>query len=431
MPRPSVVVLVALILAPLGALLGQSRVSQLVDSARVQLAANHLDSAEALLRAALDSTAQAAPADRNNALVWDGIVQFLRGHEDLARTAFRQALALDPGLNVNGLDQLSSELAQLFQQEKQAVGRSQGFYVSKDVDESPRRLSGPPVDYPRKLLRRHVQGFVQIAAIIDTTGHAEPASLEVLSTPDSGLIEPVKQMMLASRFSPGRLKRVAVRVMVQMAVDVRPPRLSATELVSSARSHLGANRPDSALAQLALALDTALTHPTDGERLYALLVRGVAASRTGRDSAGRADLAEGLALYQTLTARGVDLAPFLRRFADSVRLSGRGAKPPGATMAAPIAVGAVDEQPALVSHPPIRYPPEMQSLRVDGTVLVEAALDVTGHVEPGSARIVQSPNHALDEEALRVVRGSVYRPARSESRAVRAVIRQAISFVNY
>src|SRR2546422_529040 len=93
MPRPSVVVLVAVILAPPGALLGQSRVSQLVDSARVQLAANHLDSAEALVRAALDSTAPAALADRNNALVWNGIVQFLRGHEDLARAAFRQALA--------------------------------------------------------------------------------------------------------------------------------------------------------------------------------------------------------------------------------------------------------------------------------------------------------------------------------------------------
>src|SRR5207247_422078 len=324
MPRPSVVVLVAVTLAPPGALLGQSRVSQLVDSARVQLAANHLDSAEALLRAALDTTAPAAPADRNNALVWDGIVQFLRGHEDLARAAFRQALALDPGLEVNGLDQLSPELAQLFQQEQQAAGRIHGFYASKDVDESPRRLSGPSVAYPRSLLRRHVQGFVQIAVIIDTTGHAEPASLEVLSTPDSGLIEPVKQMMVASRFSPGRLKRVAVRVMVQMAVDVRPPRFSATELVSSARSHLGANRPDSALAQLALALDTTLTHPTDGERVYALLVRGVAASRTGRDSAGRADLAEGLARYQTLSARGVDLAPLLRRLPGPVRLSGRG-----------------------------------------------------------------------------------------------------------
>jgi TonB family protein len=73
----------------------------------------------------------------------------------------------------------------------------------------------------------------------------------------------------------------------------------------------------------------------------------------------------------------------------------------------------------------------MQALRVDGTVLVEAALDATGHVEPGSAKIVQSPNHAFDEEALRVVRGSVYRPASSKGRVVRAVIRQAIAFVNY
>ncbi len=75
------------------------------------------------------------------------------------------------------------------------VGQSRVFYASGSVNESPRRLSGPPVDYPPSLLRRHVQGLVQVAAIIDTTGRAEPASLEVLSTPDSGLIEPVKQMM--------------------------------------------------------------------------------------------------------------------------------------------------------------------------------------------------------------------------------------------
>src|SRR5207302_7139629 len=47
--RPSFVPL-TVILTPPGALLGQSRVSQLVDSARVQLTANHLDSAEAPLR---------------------------------------------------------------------------------------------------------------------------------------------------------------------------------------------------------------------------------------------------------------------------------------------------------------------------------------------------------------------------------------------
>ncbi len=431
MPRPSVVVLVAVILAPPGALPGQSRVSQLVDSARVQLAANHLDSAEALLRAALDTAGPVAPADRNNALVWHGIVQFLRGHEDSAGAAFRQALALDSSLDVKGLERLSPDVAQLFQREKQAAVRRGVFYVSGRVDESPRRLSGPPVDYPHSLLRRHVQGLVQVAAIIDTTGRAEPASLEVLSTPDSGLIEPVKQMMLSSQFSAGRLKGAAVRVMVQLAVEVRPPRLSAPELVGTARRQLGAGRPDSALALLEIALDSELTHPTDGDRAYGLLVRGIAASRAGRDSAARGDLGDGLALYQSLIVRGVDLAPFLRRLADSVRLNRRRVKPPSAAMPAPTTVGAVDEQPALISHPQIRYPPEMQALRVDGTVLVEAALDASGHVETGSAKVVQSPNHAFDEEALRVVRGSVYRPARSNGRPVRAVIRQAITFVNY
>jgi len=84
-----------------------------------------------------------------------------------------------------------------------------------------------------------------------------------------------------------------------------------------------------------------------------------------------------------------------------------------------------------VSHPPIRYPPEMQALRIGGTVVVEAELDGTGHVEAGSAKITESPNHAFDAEALRVVRGSVYRPARRQRQPVRAVIKQAISFVNY
>jgi TonB family protein len=414
-----------------GRLSGQSRAAQLVDAARVQVAASHLDSAAALLRAALDTAAHATPVERQNALVWEGIVHFARGDSDLARGAFRQALALDSALDVKGLDRLSPELAQLFRQEKAAAVRSGLVYVSGSVDESPRRLSGPPVDYPRSLLLRHVQGRVQLAAIVDTTGRVEPPSVKVLSTPDSGLNEAVKQMMLASQFSVGRFRGNAVRVMVEMAVEVRPPRLSATELVGSARAQLAARRPDSALTLLEIALDTSLTHPTDGERVYALLVRGIAASRAGRDSAGRADLGGGLALYQSLTARGVDLAPFLRRLADSVRLARRGSNAPGPAMSAPTTMEPVDEQPVLVSHPSIRYPPEMQALRVAGTVVVEAALDGTGHVDPESAKIAESANHAFDAEALRVVRGSVYRPARRQRQPVRAVIRQAISFVNY
>jgi len=297
------------------------------------------------------------------------------------------------------------------------------------VTEPPQRLSGPTVAYPSSLLRRHVQGRVEVTAIIDTMGRPEPVSVEVLSTPDSGLIAPVKQWMLASQFAPGRLNGAVVRVMVQLGVGVQPPRLAATDLVTQARRQLAAGRGDSALSLLDLASDTALTHPTEGERAYTLLVRGVA-RRSSRDSVARAALRDGLALYQDLRARGIDLAPFLRRLADSLRASGPKAKRPGADMPPPTAVG-VDDPPVLATHPPIRYPPELAALKVDGTVVVEAALDATGHVEPGSLRLVESPNHGLDAEALRVVRGSVYRPARSHGQPVHAVIRQEITFVSY
>jgi TonB family protein len=412
------------------ALPGQSRAAQLVDSARRAVTANRLDSAAALLRLALDSSAHATRGERENAFVWQGIVQFLAGDSSAARAAFRQALALDSTLDVKGLDRVAPVLGEMFQQEKRAAARQAFVYISGQVNEPPRRLSGPAVQYPSSLLGRHVQGMVEVSAIIDTAGRAEPASVEVLATPDSGLIAPVKHWMLASQFSPGRQKGVLVRVMVQLAVGVHPPRLAATDLVTRARAHLAAGRSDSALTLLDLALDTALTHPTDGERAYALLARGVV-GRSRRDSAARADRRDGLALYQDLRARGIDLAPFLRRLADSVRTSGAKPKGPGADMPAPSAVGGVDEQPVLVFHPPIHYPPELAALKVDGIVMVEATLDAMGHIERASARLVGSPNHGFDAEALRVVRGSVYRPARSNGQPVRAVIRQAISFVTY
>jgi len=73
------------------------------------------------------------------------------------------------------------------------VGQSRVFYTSGSLDEPPRRVSGPPVDYPPGPAAAASSGLVRVAAIIDTTGRAEPASWRFLSTPDSGLIEPVKQ----------------------------------------------------------------------------------------------------------------------------------------------------------------------------------------------------------------------------------------------
>src|SRR6266849_7260864 len=85
----------ALLLVTLGvlpaALPGQSRTAQLVDSARRQVAAHQLDSAAALLRLALDTSAHATRGERENAFVWQGIVQFLGGDRSEERTAELQS----------------------------------------------------------------------------------------------------------------------------------------------------------------------------------------------------------------------------------------------------------------------------------------------------------------------------------------------------
>jgi len=94
-------------------------------------------------------------------------------------------------------------------------------------------------------------------------------------------------------------------------------------------------------------------------------------------------------------------------------------------------VGTVDVPPVAVSHPAIVYPPEMQALRVGGTVVVEALVDATGHVMPRTVRMLQSPNPGLEREALRVVTAPVYRPARRGGHAVADTIRQPITFAPY
>jgi TonB family protein len=210
-----------------------------------------------------------------------------------------------------------------------------------------------------------------------------------------------------------------------MRIPLTPPPIYATPLVGRARDALAVGHVDSAITFTDLALDPA-ARATEGDRVYALIVRGLARRSAGHDSLAAADIAAGVALYRTLVRRGVDLAPALRRLADSA--SGRGRVTSG--LGTPTALGASDRI-VLVSQPPVRYPPEMRTLRVDGTVIVEATVDTTGRVDPASVRVIRSPNSGLDAEARRVVTGAVYRPIIRAGRRVRATIRQPVTFVLY
>jgi len=423
-PSPALVLLVVLS-APLGA---QSPPADLIQAARAQIAANHTDSAESLLRQVLDSTSRATPAERASALFWHGVVQFYAGNDSATRAAFRQAFALNPDLHVSGLAQMDSTLNAIFLDMQRRAGPAV-VYVSSAVDEEPYRSGGPSVRYPAAAMRRHVQGVVRITLIVDTSGHAEPASIQI-DTPDTAMAGPVRAMILASHYVPGRRHQQPVRTMMELDLQLHPPPPpTATALATDARAAIAAHHADSALALLSDAMDTA-THATEGEQMYVLVVRSMAREAADRASAARADLDSAFALKRDLTAKHVDLAPFLLRLADSVRLARRGATASrGPTMGSPTLVSAADAPPVLLSHPRIVYPLEMQRLSASGTVVVEANVDATGHVT--AAKVVQSPNPGLDTEALRVVNGSLYRAARRAGQAAAVTIRQSITFAAY
>ena len=55
-------------------------------------------------------------------------------------------------------------------------------FVEAAVDEVPERISCPTLEYPRELRAADIQGDVLLRFIVDTMGHVEPSSVEVLNS---------------------------------------------------------------------------------------------------------------------------------------------------------------------------------------------------------------------------------------------------------
>ncbi len=89
-------------------------------------------------------------------------------------------------------------------------------FIEAVVDEPPERISFPAPEYPRILLEAGVEGSVVLEAIIDTTGHAEPASIKVISSTNRAFEAPAKEAMRKALFRPGRVRGQPVRVLVHM-----------------------------------------------------------------------------------------------------------------------------------------------------------------------------------------------------------------------
>ena len=68
------------------------------------------------------------------------------------------------------------------------------------------------------------EGQVVLEAVIDTTGHAEPNSIKVISSTNRAFEAPAKDAMRRALFRPGRVRGQAVRVLVHLPIRFTIPK---------------------------------------------------------------------------------------------------------------------------------------------------------------------------------------------------------------
>lgn len=222
----------------------QSRTADLVTAARAQLRAGNADSGLALLRIALDSSGGSS-TDRMSAFVWRGVFEFYKGRDSLARESFREALLIDPRLEVAGLAQIDSGLALEFEAVRQSV---QPPVLTRPSAALGRLAAGPRpdttyscipechgLDQPPRVLSAEPQtvllsgsggaslmgGVALVRFVVDTSGAVEPTSVTVVSSPGPAFAESLNSHVRALRFSPGRAGGRAVRVLLQWRLNLR------------------------------------------------------------------------------------------------------------------------------------------------------------------------------------------------------------------
>jgi TonB family protein len=106
---------------------------------------------------------------------------------------------------------------------------------SPDSGTGPLRLDGDPISdervevwtrqlpvYPDLLRQAGVQGRVVLEAVVDTTGHVQATSIQVVTATNPGFVAAARQALLATLFRPamvgGRPIRILVRIPYEFAL---------------------------------------------------------------------------------------------------------------------------------------------------------------------------------------------------------------------
>jgi TonB family protein len=125
--------------------------------------------------------------------------------------------AAEPG---PGLSELSSELSEPEAPSEESRGDS--IMSVLEVDSAAARYddsAAPP--YPPAMLEKKIEGTVGVQYVVDTTGHADVASIVILSTTHEDFAQSVRSTLPLMQFRPAIMNGRKVRQLVQQAFAFR------------------------------------------------------------------------------------------------------------------------------------------------------------------------------------------------------------------
>lgn len=99
-----------------------------------------------------------------------------------------------------------------------------------------------------------------------------------------------------------------------------------------------------------------------------------------------------------------------------------------ARAASVVTESAVDERPDFLGGPQPLYPELLRRAGVTGSVVLQAIVDTTGHVERASIKVLASSNPGFDESAREALLRAKFRVGRVHGRAVRVLIQMGYGF---
>jgi len=95
-------------------------------------------------------------------------------------------------------------------------GPADGVYDVRHVDRAVMPDDGNPAPrYPERLRSAHLEGWVTVRFIVDTTGRAEPGSLEILAATHPLFADAVRDALREARYRPAEAGGRRVRQLVE------------------------------------------------------------------------------------------------------------------------------------------------------------------------------------------------------------------------